>query len=112
MFKILDAGIAACFAAKIARDFGCDNRVFYSFFPANQLTLEPTEKSDKDLLPILQKLKLIDADIVCGIPLAVASKNPFFDRSAFWSKEAIDQMVAKLYPAVHTRMVGLEKKQE
>ncbi len=45
---------------KAAADFGVDNRMMYSIGAAARRT------------------KLMDADLVVGIPLSVSGKNPYF----------------------------------
>ena len=62
VFKILDLGIALGSAVKLASIMGVDTRIMYRVGTA------------------ARKLKLIDADVVMGIPIAALSKNPFFDR--------------------------------
>ena len=62
-FKILDLGIALGSAVKTAQIHNVDNRIIYR------------------VGVIAKQLKILDeADIIIGIPLAVMSKSPFFDR--------------------------------
>ncbi|MCD4807213.1 MAG: DUF2148 domain-containing protein [Methanococcoides sp.] len=61
-FKYIDLGIALGSAAAKAKDLCIDNRIMYTI-GAGALAAG-----------------LIDADIVCGIPLSVKGKNIFFDR--------------------------------
>lgn len=62
-FKILDLGIALGSAVKTAQIHNVDNRIIYKVGAA------------------AKQLKILEeADIIIGIPLAVASKSPFFDR--------------------------------
>ncbi len=62
VFKILDLGIALGSAVKLASIMGIDTRIMYRVGTA------------------ARKLKLINADVVMGIPMASLGKNPFFDR--------------------------------
>jgi uncharacterized ferredoxin-like protein len=62
IFQAIDLGIALGSAVKIAAELGIDNRIMYSVGAA------------------AKKLKLLDSDVVIGIPLSVTGKNPFFDR--------------------------------
>ena len=62
VFKSIDLGIALGSAVAKAKDLCIDNRIMYSVGTAARIS------------------KLIDADVVCGIPLNVSGKNPFFDR--------------------------------
>lgn len=63
VFQAIDLGIALGSAVKLAADLGIDNRIMYTVGAA------------------AKKLHLLDADLIIGIPLSVAGKNPFFDRS-------------------------------
>lgn len=60
--SLVNLGIAVGSAVKTASLLNVDNRVMYSAGL------------------VAKKLKLIEADIVLGIPLSVTSKNIFFDR--------------------------------
>ncbi len=60
--QLLNLGIALGSAVKIAAEMNVDNRMMFSIGVA------------------ARKLGIIDADIVIGIPLAAAGKNPYFDR--------------------------------
>jgi uncharacterized ferredoxin-like protein len=60
--SIVNLGIALGSAVKTASLLNVDNRIMYSIGVA------------------ARELKLIDADIVYGIPLAAKSKSPYFDR--------------------------------
>ena len=62
VFKILDLGIAIGSAAKLAAIIGADTRVMYRIGTA------------------AKELGIAKADVVMGIPIALLSKNPFFDR--------------------------------
>ncbi len=62
-FKVLDLGIALGSAVKTAQIHNIDNRIIYR------------------VGVVAKQLKILDeADIIMGIPLAVTSKSPFFDR--------------------------------
>lgn len=63
IFKLIDLGIALGSAVKTAGLLNVDNRIFY--------TAGTAAKS----LGFLE-----EADVIVGIPLALAGKNPFFDR--------------------------------
>jgi len=56
----IDLGIALGVAVKAASDFGVDNRIMYSVGTTARI------------------IKLMDADLVIGIPLSVTGKNPYF----------------------------------
>ena len=56
----IDLGIALGVAVKAASDFGVDNRIMYSVGTT------------------ARRIKLMDADLVIGIPLSVTGKNPYF----------------------------------
>jgi uncharacterized ferredoxin-like protein len=62
-FKLIDLGIALGSAAKIASEMNVDNRIMFSVGMA------------------AQELKLLDAEVVLGIPLSIKGKNIFFDRT-------------------------------
>ena len=62
IFQAMDLGIALGSAAKLASQLNVDNRMMYTIGAA------------------AKKLKLLDSDIVIGIPLSVAGKNIYFDR--------------------------------
>ncbi len=62
IFQAMDLGIALCSSAKLAADLGIDNRMMYTVGAA------------------AQSLRLLDSDIIIGIPLSVTGKNPYFDR--------------------------------
>lgn len=61
-FQAMDLGIALCSAVKLASELNIDNRMMYSAGVA------------------AKSLKLLDADIIVGIPLSVSGKNPYYDR--------------------------------
>ena len=58
----MDLGIALGVAAKIASELNIDNRMMRSIGAA------------------AIRLRLLNSDIVIGIPLSVTGKNPYFDR--------------------------------
>lgn len=62
VFQSIDLGIAIGAAAKVASDLNVDNRVMYTVGAA------------------ARKAGFMDADVVIGLPLTAASKNPYFDR--------------------------------
>ncbi len=62
VFQALDLGIALGSAVKTAGVLNVDNRIMYTIGAA------------------ARKLKLLNADIIIGIPLSVSGKSPFFDR--------------------------------
>lgn len=62
IFQAIDLGIALASAAKLASELNVDNRIMYTIGAA------------------AKKLRLLDSDIVIGIPLSVGGKNPYFDR--------------------------------
>ncbi len=61
-FKLLDMGIALGSAVKMASIMNADNRIIYR------------------IGPVAREMKLIDGDIIMGIPLSATGKNIFFDR--------------------------------
>jgi len=61
-FQVMDLGIALGSAVKLAAELCIDNRMMYTIGAA------------------AKDLQLLDSDIIIGIPLAVAGKNPYFDR--------------------------------
>lgn len=62
VFESLDLGIALGSAVKQAASLNVDNRIMYTIGAA------------------AKELKLLEADIVMGIPLSVSGKNIYFDR--------------------------------
>lgn len=62
VFQAIDLGIALGSAVKLAAELGIDNRIMYTVGAA------------------AKDLKLLDSDIIIGIPLSATGKNPFFDR--------------------------------
>ncbi|MGC1119448.1 MAG: DUF2148 domain-containing protein [Candidatus Methanofastidiosia archaeon] len=63
VFKMIDLGAALGSAAKTASLLNVDNRLFY------------TAGTAANALGFLE-----EADVIIGIPLVLAGKNPFFDR--------------------------------
>jgi len=62
IFQAIDLGIALGSAVKLAGELSIDNRIMYSVGSA------------------ARKLKLLDSDVIIGIPLSVTGKSPYFDR--------------------------------
>jgi len=60
LFQGIDLGIALGSAVKAASDYNVDNRMMYSIGAA------------------ARRLKLVEADLVVGIPLSVTGKNIYF----------------------------------
>jgi len=63
VFQAMDLGIALGSAVKLAAELGIDNRMMYTIGAA------------------AKESRLLDSDIIIGIPLAVAGKSPYFDRA-------------------------------
>jgi uncharacterized ferredoxin-like protein len=61
-FQAVDLGIALGSAVKLAGELNIDNRMMYTIGAA------------------ARKLKLLDSDLIIGIPLSATGKNPYFDR--------------------------------
>jgi len=61
-YRVMDLGIALGSAVKTASLLNADNRIMYR------------------VGVLARQLKLIDADVVIGIPLSVTGKNIYFDR--------------------------------
>ena len=61
-YKLIDLGIAIGSATKLSSILGADTRVMYR------------------IGTVARKLGIAKSDVVMGIPIAVTSKNPFFDR--------------------------------
>jgi uncharacterized ferredoxin-like protein len=62
VFQSIDLGIALGVAAKVAAELNIDNRLMYTIGAG------------------AMGMKILDADIIVGLPLSVAAKNIFFDR--------------------------------
>jgi len=62
IFQAIDLGIATGSAVKLASQLNVDNRIMYTIGAA------------------AKRLRLLDCDIIMGIPLSVAGKSPYFDR--------------------------------
>jgi len=60
--RAVDLGIAIGSVVSVAKELGVDNRVMYTVGAA------------------ARRLKLMDAQVILGIPLSVKGKNIFFDR--------------------------------
>jgi len=63
IFEAMDLGIALGSAVKTASEMNIDNRLMYTLGAA------------------AKDLKLLDADVIIGIPLSATGKNIYFDRS-------------------------------
>ncbi len=62
IFQAIDLGIALSSAVKLASELNIDNRLMYTLGAA------------------ANKLGILNADMVIGIPLSAGGKNPYFDR--------------------------------
>jgi len=62
LFQAIDLGIALGSAVKLASDLNVDNRLMYTIGSAAKAS------------------KLLDSDIIIGIPLSATGKSPYFDR--------------------------------
>ncbi|MFC2012906.1 DUF2148 domain-containing protein, partial [Chloroflexota bacterium] len=62
MVQSMDLGIALGSAVKIASELNVDNRMMYTIGSA------------------AKKLRLLDSDVIIGIPLSVTGKSIYFDR--------------------------------
>jgi len=62
IFQAMDLGIALGSAVKLASELSVDNRMMY--------TIGATAK----------ELRLLDSDLIIGIPLSITGKSPYFDR--------------------------------
>lgn len=62
IFQAMDLGIALGSAAKLASELNVDNRIMYTIGVA------------------AKELRLLDSDVIIGIPLSITGKNPYFDR--------------------------------
>lgn len=62
-YKLIDLGVALGSAVKTASEMNVDNRIMLSVGMA------------------AQELKILDAEVVLGIPLSIRGKNIFFDRT-------------------------------
>ncbi len=62
VYKLIDLGIAIGSSTKLSAIIGADTRVMYRIGTA------------------ARKLGIAKSDVVMGVPIAVTSKNPFFDR--------------------------------
>ncbi|MBA7714066.1 hypothetical protein ES703_123080 [subsurface metagenome] len=61
-FQAMDLGIALGSAVKMASQLNIDNRIMYVVGAG------------------AKELRLLDSDLVIGIPLSITRKNPYFDR--------------------------------
>lgn len=62
ILEALDLGIALGSAVRTASEMNVDNRMMYTIGSA------------------AGDLKILDADVIIGVPLSVSGKNPYFDR--------------------------------
>jgi uncharacterized ferredoxin-like protein len=62
IFQVMDLGVALGSAVKLASELNIDNRMMYTIGVA------------------AKELRLLDSDIIIGIPLSVTGKSPYFDR--------------------------------
>ena len=62
IFQVLDLGIALGSAVKLASELNVDNRIMYTIGAA------------------AKELRMLDSDLIVGIPLSVTGKSPYFDR--------------------------------
>jgi len=62
IFEAVDLGIALGSAVKTASELNIDNRLMYTLGTA------------------AMDMKLLDADVIIGLPLSITGKNPYFDR--------------------------------
>ena len=62
IFQAMDLGIALGSAAKLASELSVDNRLMYTIGVA------------------AKELRLLDSDVIIGIPLSATGKSPYFDR--------------------------------
>ncbi len=62
VFQSIDLGIALGVAAKVAAELSIDNRLMYTIGGG------------------AMDMKILDSDIIIGLPLSVSAKNIFFDR--------------------------------
>ncbi|MFC1995950.1 ferredoxin domain-containing protein [Chloroflexota bacterium] len=62
IFQAMDLGIALGSAVKLASELNIDNRMMYTIGTA------------------AKNLRLLDSDLIIGIPLSVTGKSPYFDR--------------------------------
>ena len=68
VIQAIDFGIAVGSAVKMAMDLNVDNRIMYTVGAA------------------VKRLKIMDSDVIMGIPVSVSGKNPFFDRKGGGSR--------------------------
>jgi len=62
IFQAVDLGVALGSAVKLASELNIDNRIMY--------TIGASAK----------ELRLLDSDVIMGIPLSTTGKSPYFDR--------------------------------
>lgn len=89
MFKNINLGIAANAAASTAHRLGLHCRVFSSLaFAAMAMEV------------------ITDVDVCVSVAVSAASKNPFFDRHEYWTKEHWDEIFDKEFPPYHRGFIG------
>jgi uncharacterized ferredoxin-like protein len=62
IFEAIDLGVALGSAVRTASEMNVDNRMMYTIGAA------------------ARDLKLLEADVIVGVPLSASGKNPYFDR--------------------------------
>jgi uncharacterized ferredoxin-like protein len=62
VYPLIDLGLALGASAKLCSELGVDNRIMFSIGLA------------------ARKIKIMDADIIMGLPLSATGKNIYFDR--------------------------------
>ena len=89
LFKNINLGIAANAAASAAHRLGLHCRVF-STLAFSALALEI----------------ITDVDVCISVSVSAASKNPYFDRHEYWTKEHWDETFAKEFPTYNRGFIG------
>lgn len=89
LFKSINLGIAANAAASAAHRLGLHCRVF-STLAFSALALEI----------------ITDVDVCISVSVSAASKNPYFDRHEYWTKEHWDEIFAKEFPTYNRGFIG------
>ncbi|NOZ12480.1 MAG: hypothetical protein GXO69_02385 [Acidobacteria bacterium] len=88
IFETLNLNMAANAAAAAAGRLGLHCRVFS--------TLAFAAKA----------LEYINADIVVGVAVSAAGKDPFFDRHKFWTKEEWERVFNREFPTFNRGFIG------
>ncbi|MCB2145953.1 MAG: hypothetical protein KQI81_05715 [Deltaproteobacteria bacterium] len=89
LFKNINLGIASNAAASAAHRLGLHCRVF-STLAFSALALEI----------------ITDVDVCISVSVSAASKNPYFDRHEYWTKEHWDEIFAKEFPTYNRGFIG------